>query len=85
MRENGFATEIRPAEAFRIYLAAQEKKWQDVIRGAGCEGLGRSTSDPGPRALPVALAILVNPLGPARRGLHLPANLGMTFAMYARL
>ncbi len=56
MRKNGFTPEVRLAADFSAYLAAQETKWREVIRGADYEGLGRSMGDPGPRAMPWALA-----------------------------
>lgn len=56
MRKNGFAIEVRTGSDFARFLADQESKWKDVIRGAGYESLGKN-HDPGPQALPTALAV----------------------------
>lgn len=58
MQKNGFATEVRLAADFGAYLAEQEAKWRDVIHSAGYESIGRSTADPGPRTLPIALGLI---------------------------
>jgi hypothetical protein len=58
MRKNGFAVELRGPKDFAAFLEAEEAKWREVIAGAGYEALGRN-HDPGPRAFPVALAILL--------------------------
>lgn len=56
MGKNGFAIEVRTGSDFARFLEDQESKWKDVIRGAGYESLGRN-HDPGPQALPIALAV----------------------------
>ena len=58
MKKNGFTTEVRVADDFAGYLAAQQAKWKEVIRNARYDTLGRN-SDPGPRALPTALAVVL--------------------------
>lgn len=58
MRKNGFGVTVAGPEAFAGRLRAEESKWQEVIRSAGFESIGRNR-DPGPYAVPMAMALLV--------------------------
>ena len=35
MRKNGYAIEVREADAFAEFLAAQEEQWRPVVEAAG--------------------------------------------------
>ncbi len=58
MNKNGFAIVVRGPAEFTHYLAEQELKWREVIDKAGYQTLGQN-HDPGPKALPIALAVLL--------------------------
>ncbi|HKS37619.1 MAG TPA: tripartite tricarboxylate transporter substrate-binding protein [Verrucomicrobiae bacterium] len=58
MKKNGFAVMVRGPEQFAAFLRAEHARWRDVIRNAGYETLGQN-HDPGPRAMPLALTLLI--------------------------
>lgn len=54
MKKNGFAIEVKTTADFAQFLAAQEIKWNTVIKSAGYQTLGKN-NDPGPFHLPKVL------------------------------